>query len=102
VTPSRLRVASIASARRSGRLRISVQIVDASGRGVRGASVVLRVSRNARLLTAVVRKTGAGGRLVLVTGPASRGCYSALVTRVTARGYASSGARATRRTCFRA
>jgi hypothetical protein len=101
VTPSRLRVAAIASARRGGRLRVSVTIVDASGRGVSGASVALRVSRSSRLLAAVVRRTGRGGRLVVVTAAAPRGCYSAAVTRVTARGYASSSARTSKRACFR-
>jgi hypothetical protein len=101
VTPSKLRVAAIASARRGGRLRVSVTIVDASGRGVSGASVVLRVSRNSRLLAAVVRRTGPGGRLLVVASAAPRGCYSATVTRITARGYASSSARTAKRACFR-
>jgi hypothetical protein len=100
-TPSTLRVAAIASARSRGRLRVSVTIVDESGRGVSGASVALRVSRSSRVLAAVVRRTGPGGRLVVVTAAGPRGCYSAAVTRVTARGYTASSARTSRRACFR-
>ena len=81
------RVSRIAYATRGTRLGVTVVVVDSRNRRVPHASVRLTLRRDGRWVAAVLVRTNTRG-VGAFTRTAKRGCYSAMVTRVTTRGLA--------------
>jgi hypothetical protein len=82
-----VRVARIAYARTSTRLRVTLTVVDSRRKGVPRAFVRLALRRNGRWLAAASVRANARGSATL-TRTVKTGCYSVKIARVTSPGFA--------------
>jgi len=80
--PPTMRVASVRQRPAKARLRVATRVVDAAGRGVKGAVVLLTVYRNDKRHVALRGRTDAQGFLVVRPKAALAGCYTTRIRNV--------------------
>jgi hypothetical protein len=99
VMPGRLRIGSIRYRGRKGFLLVAATAVDAAGRPVSRAAVSIVVRRNGRNHVSARGTTGASGRTVYRVPARRGGCFTTVIRRVSATGFAWNGRTPRNRFC---
>ena len=99
VMPGRLRIGSIRYRGRKGALLVTATAVDAAGRPLSRAVVSIVVRRNGRSHLSARGATGAAGRTVFRVAARRGGCFTTIVRRVSAAGFAWDGRTPRNRYC---
>jgi hypothetical protein len=99
VTPGRLRIGSIRYTSRKGAVLVAATAVDAAGRPVSRTVVSVLVRRNGRSFFSARAATGAAGRVVYRVPARRGGCFTTVIRRVSAVGFAWNGRTPRNRYC---
>jgi hypothetical protein len=99
VAPGRLRIGSIGYRSRKGAVLVTATAVDAAGRPVSRAVVSVVVRRNGRSHFSARAVTGAAGRTVYRVPARRGGCFTTVIRRVSAAGFAWDGRTPRNRYC---
>jgi len=99
VTPGRLRIGSIRYRSRPGAVLVTATAIDVAGRPVSRALVSVAVRRNGRSYLSVRATTGAAGRTAYRVPARRGGCFTTLIRRVSASGFAWDGRTPRNRFC---
>jgi hypothetical protein len=99
MTPSRLRIGSIRFTSRKGAVLVAATTVDAARRPVSRAVVSVVVRRNGRSYFSARAATGAAGRAVYRVPARRGGCFTTVIRRVSAAGFAWDGRTPRNRYC---
>jgi hypothetical protein len=99
VAPGRLRIRSISYRSRRGAVLVTATAVDAAGRPVSRAVISVVVRRNGRSHFSARAATGAAGRTVYRVRARRGGCFTTVIRRVSAAGFAWDGRTPRNRYC---